>query len=49
MKETKKLGVIVSVQGDIAQVGMYNMSNDAELVWYGDIYNSPENRGIYNN
>lgn len=42
MKETKKLGVIVSVQGDIAQVGMYNMSNDAELVWYGDILTGPK-------
>lgn len=42
MKTAKKLGVIVSVDGDIAQVGMYNMSNDAEFVWYGDILTGPK-------
>ncbi|MBZ2058367.1 ATP-binding protein [Streptococcus sanguinis] len=33
----KKLGVIVGVDGDISQVGMYQMSNDAEYLWYGDV------------
>lgn len=33
----KKLGVIVGVDGDISQVGMYQLSNDAEYLWYGDI------------
>lgn len=33
----KKLGVIVGVDGDISQVGMYQLSNDAEYLWYGDV------------
>lgn len=33
----KKLGVIVGVDGDISQVGVYQLSNDAEYLWYGDI------------
>lgn len=33
----KKLGVIVGVDGDISQVGMYHLSNDAEYLWYGDM------------
>ena len=33
----KKLGVIVGVDGDISQVGMYHFSNDAEYLWYGDV------------
>lgn len=42
MKEdipVKKLGVIVGVDGDISQVGMYQMSNDSEFLWYGDVLN----------
>lgn len=34
---SKKLGVIVGVDGDISQVGMYSMSNDAEFIWYGEV------------
>lgn len=33
----KKMGVIVGVDGDISQVGMYQLSNDAEYLWYGDV------------
>ncbi|WP_455445278.1 ATP-binding protein [Streptococcus salivarius] len=33
----KKLGVIVGVDGDISQVGMYHLSNDSEYLWYGDV------------
>ncbi|MBZ2038108.1 ATP-binding protein [Streptococcus sanguinis] len=33
----KKFGVIVGVDGDISQVGMYQMSNDTEYFWYGDL------------
>lgn len=33
----KKQGVIVGVDGDISQVGMYHLSNDAEYLWYGDV------------
>jgi len=39
---SKKLGVIVGVEGDVSQVGMYHMSNDAEFIWYGDILTGPK-------
>lgn len=38
----KKLGVIVGVEGDVSQVGMYHMSNEAEFIWYGDILTGPK-------
>lgn len=38
----KRLGVITSVDGDISQVGVYSMSNDAEYFWYGEILNGPK-------
>jgi hypothetical protein len=41
-KPKKKLGVIVGVDGNISQVGMYSMSNDAEFIWYGDILSGPK-------
>lgn len=41
-KPRKKLGVIVGVDSNISQVGMYNMSNDAEFIWYGDILTGPK-------
>ena len=41
-KFMKPLGVIVSVDGDISQVGMYNMSNDASFLWDGDILVGPQ-------
>ena len=39
---SKKLGVIVGVDGSASQVGMYSMSNDSRLLWYGDILNGPK-------
>lgn len=39
---SKKLGVIVGVDGDVSQVGMYNLSNDAQYIWYGDILTGPK-------
>lgn len=39
---SKKLGVIVGVDGSISQVGMYSMSNDSQLLWYGDVLNGPK-------
>lgn len=42
MENPKKLGVIISVDSGISQVGMYSMSNDAEFIWYGDILNGPK-------
>ena len=38
----KKLGVIIGVDGDTSQVGMYQMSNDSEFLWYGDVLNGPK-------
>ncbi|WP_432737305.1 ATP-binding protein [Pediococcus pentosaceus] len=38
---SKKLGVIVGVDGSISQVGMYSMSNDSQLIWYGDVLTGP--------
>lgn len=42
MTKIKKLGVIVSVDGTIASVGMYNMSNDPNIIWYGDLLTGPK-------
>ena len=43
MKElTKKLGVIVSVNGDVSEVAMYHLSNDTELIWDGDVLTGPK-------
>lgn len=39
---SKKLGVITAVDGDIAQVGMYHMSNDSEFFWYGETLIGPK-------
>ena len=33
----KKIGVIISVDGNVSQVGLYNTTNDADVFWYGDI------------
>ena len=38
----KRLGVIVGVDGSISQVGMYSMSNDSQMLWYGDVLNGPK-------
>ncbi|HFU4496178.1 TPA: ATP-binding protein [Streptococcus suis] len=39
---SKKLGVIVGVDSSISQVGMYSMSNDSQLLWYGDVLTGPK-------
>lgn len=36
------LGVIVGVDGDLATVGMYQMSNNADFLWDGDILVGPK-------
>lgn len=41
-EHSKKLGVIVSVEGSVSQVGMYHMSNDSEFIWHGDILTGPK-------
>ncbi|WP_338400319.1 ATP-binding protein [Lactobacillus acidophilus] len=38
----KNLGVIVSVDGSISQVGMYELSNDPQILWEGDLLNGPK-------
>ena len=35
-------GVITSVTGDIAEVGMYKMSNDSKILWNGEVLNGPK-------
>ena len=40
--QTKKLGVIVGVNGDLSQVGMYSMSNDSQFLWYGETLIGPK-------
>lgn len=42
MDDMNSLGVIVSVDGDISQVGMYNFANDATFLWKGDILIGPK-------
>lgn len=42
MLKSKKLGVIVAVDGNISNVGMYNMSNDSNIIWYGHILTGPK-------
>lgn len=41
-KQHKILGVIIGVDGDIAQVGMFSMSNDPKYLWYGDVISGPK-------
>lgn len=42
MEKIKKLGVIVAVDGPISNVGMYEMSNDADLICFGEILTGPK-------
>lgn len=39
---SKKLGVIVGADGSLSQVGMYSMSNDSQLIWYGEVLTGPK-------
>lgn len=39
---SKKIGVIVEVDGIYAKVGMYNEVNDAEFIWDGEILTGPK-------
>lgn len=36
-----KIGVIVAVDGDLSQVGMYSLTNDVEYIWRGEILTGP--------
>lgn len=42
MMTSKVLGVIVAVDGDIAQVGMYDLSNASNFLWEGNILSGPK-------
>ncbi|WP_334427400.1 MULTISPECIES: hypothetical protein [unclassified Levilactobacillus] len=42
MQLTKQIGVIVGVDGSVASVGVYNMSNSSEIIWLGDILTGPK-------
>ncbi len=41
-KDKKLLGIIIAVDGDISQVGMFSMSNDPHYLWHGDIISGPK-------
>ena len=38
---SKKIGVIVAVDGNLSQVGMYSLTNDVEYIWRGQILTGP--------
>lgn len=42
MTWTKKLGVVVAVDGSVATVGVYEMLNDAQLIWNGEMLSGPK-------
>lgn len=37
MKQNKKVGVIIEVDGNLSKVGMYSETNDSDYIWNGDI------------
>ncbi|MFR0079954.1 MAG: hypothetical protein ACLRU1_06830 [Veillonella parvula] len=37
MEYCKKIGVIITVDGNVSQVGLYDTTNDTDVFWYGDI------------
>lgn len=41
-KFAKKLGVVVAVDGDVATVGMYEMSNESNFIWNGEVLSGPK-------
>ncbi|WP_276804697.1 ATP-binding protein [Lactobacillus hominis] len=41
-KINKILGVIVGVDGNISQVGMYSMSNESQFLWNGELLQGPK-------
>lgn len=41
IENSKKIGVIVAVDGDSSQVGMYSLTNDVEYIWRGEILTGP--------
>ncbi|WP_391483852.1 ATP-binding protein [Lactiplantibacillus plantarum] len=42
MMTSKRVGVIVGVDGTVANVGVYDMSNAAEVLWFGEILTGPK-------
>lgn len=42
MLQSKKVGVIVEVDGSISKVGMYNETNDSEYIWNGNVLVGPK-------
>ncbi len=40
-KQSMPLGVIVEVEGSFSVVGMYNISNDTNILWYGHLLAGP--------
>lgn len=42
MKQNKRVGVIIEVDGNLSKVGMYNETNDSDYIWNGDILTGPK-------
>lgn len=42
MKQNKKVGVIIEVDGNLSKVGMYSETNDSDYIWNGDILTGPK-------
>lgn len=42
MKQNKRVGVIIEVDGILSKVGMYNETNDSDYIWNGDILTGPK-------
>lgn len=42
MKNNKKLGVVIAVDGLEAQIGMYNLTNDDVILWNGEMVVGPK-------
>lgn len=42
MNRSKKVGVIIEVDGNLSKVGMYNETNDSDYIWNGDILTGPK-------
>lgn len=42
LMEKKKIGVIICVEGTLAQVGLYTSTNDSKIIWKGKILSGPQ-------
>lgn len=40
--KSKKMGVIIGVDGSLSQIGMYDMSNENQYLWNGELISGPK-------